>query len=166
MSTDSLKRLPVAFGALLTRHRVEMRLTPEAFARAARLPDAGTVIMMEQGEREPTLTELFAIANALRTPHAFLFLDVIAEWRKDPSDLGLYKSRASDFAKLYRLGYHRDPGDFRELPRAYGTMGEATGAARILSAARRRRGLLPLDTVLIYSRLNYVGFEPDEGEQA
>ena len=115
MSTDPIQRLPAALGVLLARRRIELRLTTEAFARAARLPDAATVTMMEQGDREPTLTELFRIADALRTPQALLFVEVIAEWRKDPTDIVPYKTRASNFARLYRLGYHHAPGNFRDL---------------------------------------------------
>jgi transcriptional regulator with XRE-family HTH domain len=156
MSTDPLKRLPGTFGRLLTRFRVEQKLTQEALAVAAGLPDATVVTTMEQGKRDPTLTELFRIANALRIPHAIFYIDVITAWRADPTDYGLYKSRASDFERLYRLGYHHDPGDFRELPRTYGLLDQATGDARTLNATRRSKRLPPIDTVLIYARLGNV----------
>jgi transcriptional regulator with XRE-family HTH domain len=104
MSTDPINRLPGAFGKLLTRLRLEQHMTPEAFAVATGLHDANTVTEMERGEREPTLTEFFRIANALRSPPAILFIDVIAQWRADPTDYGLYKSRASDVVRLCRLG--------------------------------------------------------------
>jgi transcriptional regulator with XRE-family HTH domain len=165
MSEDPILRLPLAFGKLLRRRRNEFRLTAEAFARAARLPDAITISRMETGEREPTLTELFRIADALHTQPAFLFADIIAEWRRDPTDLMPHMTRASDFVRLYRLGYHCSPGDFRELAQAYGGMDQATGAARTLSIARREKGLIPPDTVLIYARLGYVSFRADDEEQ-
>jgi DNA-binding XRE family transcriptional regulator len=53
---------------------VEQGLTQEAFAIAAGLPDAATATKMERGEREPTLTELFRIASALRSSPAILSL--------------------------------------------------------------------------------------------
>jgi HTH-type transcriptional regulator, competence development regulator len=161
MSTDPLKRLPSTFGKLLTRLRVEQKLTQEALAVAAGLPDATAVTTMEQGKRDPTLTELFRIANALRIPHAIFYIDVIAAWRADPTDYRFYKSRASDFGRLYRLGYHHDPGDFRELPRTYGLLDQATGNARMLNATRRSKRLPPIDTVLIYVRLGNVAIRSD-----
>jgi transcriptional regulator with XRE-family HTH domain len=149
---------------LLARRRLEQKLTTEALAVAAGLPDAAAVTMMERGEREPTLTDLFRIADTLRMPHAILYIDVIAAWRADPADLSFYKSRASDFGRLYRLGYHHDPGDFRELPRTYGLLDLATGDARMLNATRRSKRLPLLDTVLIYVRLGHVPFRTDEEE--
>lgn len=74
------------------------------------------------------LAEFFRIARALGKEPAILFIDVITAWRADPTDYRLYKSRVSDFAKLYRLGYHHDPGDFRELPRTCGLLDQATSA--------------------------------------
>jgi transcriptional regulator with XRE-family HTH domain len=156
MSTDPLKRLPGTFGKLLTRLRVEQNLTQEALAVAACLAAATVVTPMEQGKREPTLTELFRIASALRIPHAIFYIDVIEAWRADPTYYRFYKSRASDFERLYRLGYHHDPVDFRELPRTYGLLDQATGDARTLNATRRSKRLPPIDTVLIYVRLGNV----------
>jgi transcriptional regulator with XRE-family HTH domain len=75
---------PVAFGAFLVRRRVELKWTTEAFAVAADLPDAATVTKMEQGEREPTLTELFKIANALRTPQELVRAQQTADAMKSP----------------------------------------------------------------------------------
>ena len=151
MSNDLL-RLLAAFGTLIMRRRIEQRLTPEALAKLAHLPDADTVTLMERGEREPTLSELFWIASALRTSAFWLFLDIIGESRRDVRDLGLYKSRASDFAILYRLGYHPDPGEFCELPRTYNYISEALVVASTLNAERKLRGRLLLDTVTTYVR--------------
>lgn len=166
MSADPILRLPKAFGSLLSRWlRDERRLTYQAAAAALDLPDEVAVVEMECGKREPTLTQIFKLAAALHDPPAILLIDILAEWRKDPSEIVPYKTRASDPGRLYRLGYHRGPGDFRELPRVYGGMDEATGVARTLSAARRKRGVVPLDTVLIYARVGYVVFRPDEEER-
>jgi hypothetical protein len=60
---------------------------------------------MERGEREPSLTEFFRIASALGDPSGSLFIDLIVAWRADPTDHRLYKSRPSDFSRLYRLGF-------------------------------------------------------------
>jgi hypothetical protein len=76
-----------------------------------------------------------------------------------------YKSRASDFARTYRLGYHHDPGDFREQPQAYASIDDAAGAARRLNVTRHRRKLPPLNTVLIYVRIGSVSFRPDADEE-
>jgi transcriptional regulator with XRE-family HTH domain len=165
MSTDPINRLPGAFGKLLTRLRVEQNLTQEAFSVAAGLTDSAAVTTMERGEREPALTEFFRIASASRSSPAILFIDVIAEWRADPTDYLHYKSRASDFTRAYRLGYHHDPGDFREQPQAYGSIDDAAGAARRLNVTRHRRKLPPLNTVLIYVRIGSVSFRPDADEE-
>jgi transcriptional regulator with XRE-family HTH domain len=165
MSTDPINRLPGVFGKLLTRLRVEQNLTQEAFAVAAGLPDSAAVTRMERGGREPTLTEFFRIASALRSSPAILFVDVIAESRVDPTDYLHHKSRASDFVRAYRLGYYHYPGDFREQPQAYASIGDAAGAARRLNVTRHRRKLPPLDTVLIYVRIGSVSFRPDAEEE-
>ena len=165
MSADPINRLPVAFGTLLKRLRVELNLSQEALAVASGFANANAVVDMERGGREPTLTELFRIANTLRMPETILFVDVVAEWRADPTDYGHYKSRASDFARLHRLGYYHGHGDFRELPRVYSDMDEATAAARTLNTARQSKGLPPLNTVLIYVRLGSAAFRPDAEEQ-
>ena len=165
MNADPILRLPEAFGNLLSRWlREEGRLTYQGAAMALGLPDQIAVIEMEGGKGEPTLTQLFQLASTLRIQPALLFVDIINEWRRDPTDLMRNTTRASDFARLYRLGYHCSPGEFRELPRAYGGMDQATSAARTLSTVRREKGLIPLDTVLIYARLGHVSFRPDDGE--
>jgi transcriptional regulator with XRE-family HTH domain len=157
MSSDPLKRLPAAFGKVLKRRRIERKWTEEALAVAAGLSDAGEVIKLERGAREPTLTELFGIAQALADPPAILFIDIIAAWRGD-SDDPLYKSRASDFERLYRLGYYHKPGDFREQGRTYGSVPEATRAAGTLNEQRHRRRVALLDTVCVYVRIGYICF--------
>ena len=164
MNADPIKRLPGAFGKLLTRLRVEQRLTQEEFAVAAGLSDAAAVAKMEKGAREPSLTELFKIANALRSPPAILFVDVIAAWRADPAD-SLHKTRASDFTRLFRLGYHHKPGDFRELSTTYYSVAEATHAAGKLNAQRYTRGVALLDTVCVYIRLTSVSFRSDPDKE-
>jgi hypothetical protein len=82
-----------------------------------------------------------------------------------PPPYGIYKSRASDFERLYRLGYHHEPRDFWEQQRAYESIDQAINAARTLNSARQLKRLRPLDTGLIYARLGYITFEPDEEEQ-
>jgi transcriptional regulator with XRE-family HTH domain len=161
--SDHIQRLLSAFGKLLARLRTEQKLTQETFATVARL-SVVDVSRMELGEREPTLRELFQIAEAVSTPPAILLMKIVAEWRTDPRDHGLYKSRASDIEWLYRLGFHRDPGDFRELARTYGSLDEATGAARLLNTTRKVRGQPLIRTVLVYVRLTSIGFRPDSDE--
>jgi transcriptional regulator with XRE-family HTH domain len=158
MSIDPIKRLPVAFGNLLKRLRVKLNLSQEGLAVAAGFPDTNAVVDIECGEREPTLTELFRIANALRMPQAILFVDVVAEWRNDPTDYGIYKTRASDFTRLYRLGYQHKPADFREQDRTYGSVAEAINFADRLNKQRHDRKVALLDTVCIYIRMGYTSF--------
>src|SRR5689334_20837819 len=127
MSTDPIKRLPGAFGKLLSRLlRDERRVTYEAVARALGLPDQIAVVEMENGKREPTLRQLFQLARLLGDAPAILFVDLIAAWRTDDV---LQYSRASDFIRLYRLGYHHKPGDFRELATSYYSVAEAVHGA-------------------------------------
>ena len=152
MNDDPLQRLLPAFGTLLIQHRVERNWTVEALAAAIQLSDAEAK-SMERGEYGPTLPEFFRIARAFGEEPIILLVDLITAWRTDPTDYRLYKSRGSDLAKLYRLGYHHDPGDFRELPRTYGLLDQATGAATALNATRRSKRLPLLDTVSVYVRL-------------
>jgi len=91
-------------------------------------------------------------------PPVLLLIDVIDTWRADPAQDALYRSRASDFARLYRLGYYDGPGDFREQQRAYATLDEAAATAATLNAARHSKGLKSLDTVSIYVRMGHVSF--------
>ena len=165
MSADPTNRLPAAFGKLLMRLRTERKLTQEALAKVADLSPPAAVTKMELGEREPTLMEFFRIANAVGAPPAILFMDMVQAWRFDPSDAGYYKSRTSDINWIYRLGYYRTPGDFRELPRTYGSIDAATGAANTLNAARKAKQRPLLDTVLVYVRLESVSFRSDVNHQ-
>lgn len=164
MNADPIDRIQVAFGEVLFRRRHERKLSAHALANAAGLAAESDIITgLERGDFGPTLKDFFRIACALGEEPVVLFTDVVAAWRADPTDLGLYKSRASDLAKLYRLGYHHDAGDFRELPRTYSGVDEAMGAARILNATRRSKRQLLLDTVLIYVRLGSKSFRADAG---
>jgi transcriptional regulator with XRE-family HTH domain len=162
MSNDPMDRIPVAFGDLLIRLRAQRNLSQEAFAISAGLSDVAVVNSMEAGQREPTLTEFFRIANALRSLPEILLVDVVAQWRYDPADIGLYKSRVSDLSKLFRLGYFSHPGNFHELPRTYTHIDEAIAAATTLNATRRSRRLPLLDTVLIYVRLGNASVQSDK----
>jgi transcriptional regulator with XRE-family HTH domain len=154
--SDPIKRLPSTFGKLLLRMRSDRRLTPEALAKSAGL-SAINITKMERGEREPLLTELFRIASSLGEEPSILLVNVISAWRADPTE-HLQQSRASDFTRLFRLGYHHKPGDFRELSSAYYSIPEATHAAGRLNAQRHARGVALLDTVTVYVRLTSVSF--------
>ena len=164
MSTDPLLRLASAFGDVLVRRRSERHWTGEALATAAGL-SAMEIANMERGSYGPTLLEFFRIARALDEQPAMLLIDVITAWRADPIDT-LHSARPSDFARLFRLGYHHKPGDFRELPTAYYSAAESTHAAGKLNAQRNARGVALLDTVCIYVRLDYVSLRPDSREEA
>ncbi len=118
---------------------------------------------MERGQCEPVLSDFFRMAKVLGEPPALFLIDVIDTWRADPAQDALYKSRASDFARLYRLGYYEGPGDFHEQQRAFSTLDEAAATAARLNAARHSRRLKVFDTVSIYIRMGHVSFawEPE-----
>lgn len=164
MSTDPLVRLLPAFGDVLVRYRDQRQLTVDALASAAGLCVA-EVKGLERGDYGPTLRDVFRLANALGEEPLMLLVDVIAAWRADPTDT-LHRSRPSDFARLFRLGYHHRPGDFRELPTPYYSVAESTHAAGKLNAQRHTRGVALLDTVCIYVRLDYVSLRSDSGKEA
>ena len=155
MSIEPISRELATFGTLLVQYRVERKWTVETFAAAIELPVA-EVESMECGYHGPTLPEFFRIARALRLEPAILFVDLVAAWRADPSDLALIKSRPSDFAKLYRLGYSIDAGDFRELPAVYGSEALALQAAIGLNHTRKAKGQPQIDALLTYVRLEWT----------
>lgn len=95
--------------------------------------------------------DFFRVAAALRLEPALLFVDLVAAWRADPSDLGLVKSRPSDFARL--LGYSVDAGDFRELSAVCGTEQLALQAAVELNRSRKVKRQPRIDALLTYVRL-------------
>ena len=164
MNTDAFRRLPADFGRLIKQRLVERGWEPARFAASAGLAGEEALRCFESGEAEPTLTEFFRIASALGEAPAILFIDLIAAWRDGPVRDPLYRSRPSDFARLYRLGHYPSPVEFRELPHAYHFMNDATHAARLLNARRRSRRQLLVDHVSIFVRLGYVRFEPDEDD--
>jgi transcriptional regulator with XRE-family HTH domain len=157
-TTDPLSRLLPAFGAVLVRARARRAWTVDSFAAAADLSPA-EIAGMEHGEHGPTLLEFFQIARALGEEPTLLLVDVVAAWRADPA--GSHESRPADFVRLYRLGYHHRPADFRELSTPYHSVAEATHAAGTLNAQRHTRGVALLDTVCMYVRLSYVSLRPD-----
>jgi transcriptional regulator with XRE-family HTH domain len=163
MNTDPFARLLSAFGDVLVRYRDKRQLTVDALASGAGLC-AAEVKGFERGDYGPTLKDVFRIASAFGEEPLVLLADVIAAWRADSTDT-LQQSRPSDFARLYRLGYHQKPGDFRELPTPYYSVAESTHAATKLNAQRHTRGVALLDTVCIYVRLDSVSLRPELGER-
>ena len=159
MSADPIERLPGAFGDVLVRHRKKRSWSVDDLAMAAGL-SAIEVKGLERGEYGPTLNDVFRIATALREEPLMLLIDVVSAWRADSMD-NLQKSRASDFARLFRLGCHQKPGSFRELSSVYYSVGESTHAAAKLNAQRHTRGAALLDTVCIYVRLSFVSLRVD-----
>lgn len=161
MSADLLVRLLPAFGDVLICHRNQRQWTVDALASAAGLCVA-EVKGLERGEYGPTLKDVFRLASALGEEPLMLLVDVVAAWRADPTDT-LHQARPSDLLRLFRLGYHHKPGDFRELPSAYYSVAESTHAAAKLNAQRHSRGVALLDTVCVYVRLHSVSLRTDEG---
>jgi transcriptional regulator with XRE-family HTH domain len=161
MSTDPLSRLLPAFGEVLVRRRTKQQLTIEALATATGL-SGPAIASIERGVYSPTLLDVFRIASALGEEPAMLLVDIIEAWRADPRDSS-HQSRPADCVRLFRLGYHHKPGDFRELVPMYHSVPEATHAAGILNAQRHTRGVALLDTVTVYVRLSYVALRPENG---
>ena len=155
MSTDPITRLPGAFGNVLARLRRGRNWSLEEFANTSGLPPP-EIQGMEDGSYVPTLQDFFRIASALGESPVIFLLDVIAAWRADPADYGLYKSRPSELARIYRLGYFHDPGDFRETPRVYESLDHAITDAREKGPARANKGKPPIDTLTIYVRVGYI----------
>jgi hypothetical protein len=139
MSADHLARLPVAFGSVI-----------------ARLCRERNVAAQEVVTSTVTLEDFFRIAAVLGESPVILLMEVITAWRAEPTDRGLYRSRPSDLARLYRLGYFHDPGDFRETPRVYESLDEAIDDARQRGPARINKGKPPIDTLTIYVRVGHV----------
>jgi transcriptional regulator with XRE-family HTH domain len=160
VSTDLLVWLPESFGSVLTRLRQKRNWETESLANASGL-SAQEIRSIEAGAYTPTLKDFFRLAIGLGESPVILLLEVITAGRVDPTDYGLYKSRPSDLTRLYRLGYFRDPGDFRELPTAYGLLDDATAAARALNTTRHSKGMPLLETVLLYVRFGNIRFQPD-----
>ena len=166
MSTDPYVRFREVFGDVVARKRRERNWTAEELATACRRLSSDEIRNLEAGNWIPTFRDFFHLAVGLQESPVILFSEIISAWRQtDPCDYGLYKSRPSDLTRLYRLGYFHDPGDFRELPKAYGHMDQTTDAVRSLNASRRAQSLPPLNTVLIYLRVGSVAIRSDvEGE--
>lgn len=162
MKTDPIARLPSVFGEVLTRYRRERKLTAEAVATAAGLSSL-EVRSLETGYYGPTLKDFFRLAMAFGEEPAMFLVNVVEEWRADPADT-LRQSRASDFARLFRLGYLHGPGDFRELLTSYDSVADATRAAEVFNAQRHTRGVALLDAFCVYVRLDAVPLRPDKGQ--
>jgi transcriptional regulator with XRE-family HTH domain len=160
-TNDPLLGLPSAVGDVLVRHRKERKWTVEALATASGLSPV-EIVSMEDGSYSPVLLDLVRIARALGVAPAILLCDVIAAWRADSVEI---LHRAHDFARLFRLGYHHNPRDFRELATSYYSVAEATHAAATLNAQRCARGEAALDTVCMYLRLDYVSLRSDSSGQ-
>lgn len=155
MSTDPIDRLPSAVGSVLERFRRERNWDAATLANASDVSPL-EILGVEAGTHIPTLLGFFRLATALGESPVILLTEVIAKWRADSADHGLYRSRPSDLARLYRLGYFHDPGDFRELPGTYTAIDHATTDARKISAARIGKDKPPIDTLTIYVRVGYL----------
>jgi transcriptional regulator with XRE-family HTH domain len=164
MNADPLLRLLPAFGDVLVRCRTKRIWTLDALASASGLSRT-QIRGMEAGDYGPSLLEFFRIAEALDEQPVMLLVAVVSAWRADPTDT-LHGSRPSDFLRLFRLGYHHKPGDFRELAMAYYSVAESTHAAVKLNAQRLARGVALLDTVCVYVRAHSVSLRTGEGQWA
>lgn len=161
MSGQAMTRLLRAFGRVVERMRQEQKRSTEDLAIACGLTPE-EIRSIEAGSHVLAFADLFRLATGVGQSPIILLIEVINEWRSDPTDLGLYKSRPSDLTRLYRLGYYHDPGDFREHSTTYGLLDDATTAARILNTTRHSKRLPLLDTVLLYVRFGSIRFSRDK----
>lgn len=162
---NPIDRVPSVFGQLVSKLRTQQGLEPSTFASAASLTGTEELLAMERGSVEPTLSGFFRIADALSQPAPILFIDLMTAWREEPIPELPDRSGPSNFSRLYRVAYFASPNDFRELPRAYESIDEATGTARVLNvlgATRREQPLL--DHITIYVRLGCVGIQLNNDE--
>lgn len=164
MSDDAMSRLSGAFGRVVARMRQERKRSIEDLATACGLT-LTDIQSIEAGSFLLTFTDLFRLAAGVGQSPIILLIEVINEWRSDPTDLGLYKSRPSDLTRLYRLGYYHNAGDFREHSTTFGHLDHAIAAARILNTTRHSKRLPLLDTVLLYVRFTSIRFSADEIEE-
>ena len=120
---------------------------------------------MEAGECLPSLSDFMHLSAGLGEPPAILLAEIITDWRHDPTDIGLYKSRPSDLTRLYRLGYFYDAGDFRELTRTYELLDHATADARRVRVFRANRQESHIDTLTVYVRVGHIRVDtrPESG---
>jgi transcriptional regulator with XRE-family HTH domain len=163
MSDDPIMRIPIALGRVIKRLRIAGALSAETISRSSGL-SVEEINGIERGEREATFTEFFWLARALREEPAILFTDVIAAWRGDGGDSALYKSRPSEFTRLFRLGYYHKAGDFREQDRTYLSEAAAIYVAGQLNEQRHARGVAKLDTITLYIRMGYSHFKWSPGD--
>ena len=159
MSTDPFERFRQVFGDVLARKRRERNWTAEDLAEATRRLCAQEVRNIEAGNYMASFRDFFQLAAGLRESPVIFLSEVISAWRTDPADHGLYKSRPSDLARIYRLGYFYDPGDFRELPRTYELLDHATADARQINPARINQGKPPASVLTIYLRVGNIGID-------
>jgi transcriptional regulator with XRE-family HTH domain len=163
MSGDPIMRIPTALGRVIKRLRIAGELSVETISRSSGMT-VEEINGMERGDLEATVTEFFWLARALREEPAILFTYVIAAWRGDGGDSALYKSRPSEFARLYRLGYYHKAGDFREQDRAYLSEAAAMHVAGRLNEQRHARGVAKFDTITLYIRMGYSHFTWSPGD--
>ena len=162
MSADPMERLSVALGKVVERMRRARKRSADELATACGLTPL-EIQSIEAGRHVPTFTDFFRVATGVGQSPIILLIEVINEWRTDPTDLGLYKSRPSDLVQLYRLGYYHEPGDFRERSATYSFLDQATAAARTLNSTRHLKGARLVDTVLLYVRFGSIRFNPGGG---
>jgi transcriptional regulator with XRE-family HTH domain len=159
MNADPLWRLLAAFGAVIFKQKMARKLSADGLATATEL-SVDDLTLIERGHLSPTLPEFFRLARAFGKEPPILLIDLISEWRTEQA-VTLNRSRASDFGRLFRLGYHHKTGDFRELALPYHSLPQAIHAAEKLNAQRHSRGVAPIDTVCTYVRLEYAGLPTD-----
>jgi hypothetical protein len=166
MSTDPFVRFRDVFGDVVARKRRERTWTAEQLATACQRLSSEEIRNLEAGNYIPTLRDFFHHAVGLRESPVILLSEIINAWRTDPADYGLYKSRPSDMARLHRLGYFHDPGDFRELPRAYDSLDHATADARKINITRVSKGDVLVNFLTIYLRVGHIQVDPTPEEES
>ncbi|SAI57176.1 transcriptional regulator [Bordetella ansorpii] len=83
MSDIPARNLPVIFGETLRQQRLARAISQEELAHKANL-DRTFVSRIERGIRQPTISTLFGLAQALGVPPERLIEIVATEWRSLP----------------------------------------------------------------------------------
>jgi len=79
--------IAVAFGLALKRHRQAAGLTQEALGYEAGL-SKNYISLLENGQRQPTLTSLLSLAQAVKQAPSALIDDVLALQQAEASSQG------------------------------------------------------------------------------
>jgi len=155
MKAAHVKDLSHGFGRAVSHFRTERFATVEMLATTSDVGE-NTVVQIESGIREPTLSQFLRLALALHVTPGHLFNRAVVEWRDDPGfALPLNRSRAH-CPRLFRLAWIAERRVIHESRKAYETFDEALRASVSLNVIREQERLPPFVGVGVYLRTGNV----------